>query len=251
MGVWGPREGPWGSGVPPEPPLVTPQSAPERAKRPSRIVAPSNTCQRNTPPPPACSPLLPSFPVLLCSCSPLSSPTTKTKDQANTTFNPTYDPTISQEPKPHPRPVLVSACLLGRTCRYDGNHNADPELLHRLALRGEQAVPFCPEESGGLATPRPAAWIESNDAEAVLNGTDRVITNTGTDVTAEFLQGAQLALAACQETGARHAYLKERSPSCGTCTTHVAGAPVEGPGITTALLRREGITVEGIEERRP
>lgn len=149
------------------------------------------------------------------------------------------------------RPVLVSACLLGRTCRYDGEHNADATLLDELAARGERAVPYCPEENGGLGTPRPAAWIESQDAEAVLDGADRVVTHEGRDVTAEFLEGARGALAACLETGAERAYLKERSPSCGACSTHVAGELVDGPGVTTALLRREGIEVEGMEGRRP
>lgn len=149
------------------------------------------------------------------------------------------------------RPALVSACLLGRTCRYDGEHNADSALLGELASRGERAVPFCPEESGGLGTPRPPAWIESSGAEAVLDGSDRVVTHDGRDVTAEFLEGARGALAACRETGAGRAYLKERSPSCGACSTHVAGELVEGPGVTAALLRREGIEVEGVEGRRP
>ena len=102
-----------------------------------------------------------------------------------------------------------------------------------------------------MGTPRPAAWIESQGAEAVLDGTDRVVTHEGHDVTAEFVEGARGALAACLETGAERAYLKERSPSCGTCSTHVDGVLVDGPGVTTALLRREGIEVEGVEGRRP
>ena len=149
------------------------------------------------------------------------------------------------------RPALVSACLLGRTCRYDGEHNADAALLDELASRGERAVPFCPEEHGGLGTPRPPAWIESQSAEAVLDGADRVVTHEGRDVTAEFVEGALGALNACLETGAQRAYLKERSPSCGACSTHVAGALVDGPGVTTALLRREGIEVKGVLGRRP
>lgn len=157
---------------------------------------------------------------------------------------------------PHPeehtsQPVLVSACLLGQTCRYDGTHNADPQLLTDLAARGEHAVPFCPEQSGGLSTPRPPAWIESQDAEAVLDGNDRVVTEGGRDVSAEFLAGARAALSACHASGARRAYLKERSPSCGACNTHVAGELVQGPGVTTALLRRAGIEVLGVEGRRP
>ena len=148
------------------------------------------------------------------------------------------------------KPVLVSACLLGRECRYDGAHNDDAVLKERLAALGERAVPFCPEEHGGMGTPRPPAWIESGDAAAVLAGEARVVTHEGVDVTAQFLEGAQGALAACEESGAARAYLKERSPSCGACSTHVAGALTEGPGVTTALLRSAGVEVEGVEGRR-
>lgn len=148
------------------------------------------------------------------------------------------------------KPVLVSACLLGQRCRYDGRHNADEVLQRELASRGEHAVPFCPEQAGGLATPRPAAWIETRSASAVVDGEDRVIANTGADVTAEFLAGAQAALDKCRAEGIERAYLKERSPSCGVRHTHVADALVDGPGVTAELLRRNGVAVQGAEGRR-
>ena len=66
-----------------------------------------------------------------------------------------------------PDPVLVSACLMGRPCRYDGRHNRDAPLLAHLETRGERAVPFCPEEEGGLGTPRPAAWIILSELRSV------------------------------------------------------------------------------------
>lgn len=147
-------------------------------------------------------------------------------------------------------PVLVSACLLGAECRYDGRHNRDSALERELAVRGLHAVPFCPEEHGGLGTPRPAAWIERESAEAVLDGSARVVTHAGVDVTSAFVKGADGALATCQAHGIRRAFLKERSPSCGSCATHVGGALVAGPGVTTALLQRNGIAVEGVEGRR-
>lgn len=147
-------------------------------------------------------------------------------------------------------PVLVSACLLGRTCRYDGRHNQDGELARRLAANGERAVPFCPEEHGGLGTPRPPAWIESGDAAAVLARRARLVTDTGRDVTTEFVTGADGALETCRHEGIAKAYLKERSPSCGVTHTHVANQLVAGPGVTTARLRAAGIEVEGVEGRR-
>lgn len=148
-------------------------------------------------------------------------------------------------------PVLVSACLLGRTCRYDGAHNRDLAVERELAARGQRAVPFCPEEHGQLGTPRPAAWIETHSAERVLAGDDRVVTHTGRDVTENFLRGAEGALETCKVHAIRLALLKERSPSCGVRNTHVAGQLTVGPGVTTALLRHHGIEVRGIEGRRP
>ncbi len=149
-----------------------------------------------------------------------------------------------------PRKVLVSACLLGRACRYDGGANRDQALERELARDGAEAVPFCPEEHGDLGTPRPPAWIERESAAAVIDGRDRVVTDTGRDVTAQFLKGAHGALAACRAHGITRAWLKERSPSCGACNTHVAGKLAPGPGVTTELLRRNGIEVLPVEGRR-
>lgn len=149
-----------------------------------------------------------------------------------------------------PRPVLVSACLLGRACRYDGRHNLDGALERELAERGEVAVPYCPEEEGGLGTPRPPAWIEARGAAKVLDGTDRIVTEEGDDVTEAFQRGARGALERCRAHGVRRAYLKERSPSCGVACTHVENRVVEGPGVTAALLALEGIETVGVEGRR-
>ena len=147
-------------------------------------------------------------------------------------------------------PVLVSACLLGRSCRYDGRHNQDGVLEQDLHERGERAIPFCPEEHGGLGTPRPPAWIESEGASAVLDGSDRVVTDSGADVTEAFLEGARGALEACRSSGAKRAYLKERSPSCGVKETHVGNELRSSPGVTAELLHRSGILVVGVEGRR-
>jgi len=147
-------------------------------------------------------------------------------------------------------PVLVSACLLGCECRYDGRHNRDGVLERELAAQHQRAVVFCPEEHGGLGTPRPPAWIAAHSAGEVLDGRDRVVTHDGRDVTAEFVRGAEGALDACRAHGIRLALLKERSPSCGARSTHVDGKLVDGPGVTAELLRRNGIEVRGVEGRR-
>ena len=77
-----------------------------------------------------------------------------------------------------------------------------------------------------------------------------MVTDAGADVTEGFLAGARGALEACRAHGIRKAYLKERSPSCGVCRTHVADRLVEGPGVTAELLTRNGVEVEGVEGRR-
>ena len=84
----------------------------------------------------------------------------------------------------------------------------------------------------------------------MLDGSGAVVTEGDADVTAGFLRGAEGALEACRDQGARKAYLKERSPSCGVCNTHVANELVQGPGVTAALLRAEGIETVGVEGRR-
>jgi len=147
-------------------------------------------------------------------------------------------------------PVLVSACLVGRRCRYDGVHNRDLALEASLAAEGLAAVPFCPEEAGGLGTPRPPAWIGSGSAAAVIDGHARMLRDDGVDVTEGFLRGAREALALCHRRGITRAFLKERSPSCGCAATHVAGAVQAGPGVTTELLRRSGVACTGVEGRR-
>ena len=147
-------------------------------------------------------------------------------------------------------PVLVSACLLGKACRYDGRDNRDGVLERELERKGQRAVPFCPEEHGDLGTPRPPAWIDTRSAAAVIDGRDRVVTELGRDVTASFLKGAAGALDTCRAHGIQRAFLKERSPSCGVAQTHVAGELQPGPGVTTELLQRAGIEVQGVEGRR-
>lgn len=149
-------------------------------------------------------------------------------------------------PGPARERVLVSACLLGRECRHDGRSKLDRVLERELAREGVVAVPFCPEEHGGLGTPRPSSWIERSSAEDVLEGADRVVSAEGRDVTAEFVRGAKGALALCREHGIARAFLKEKSPSCGVRQTHVDGVLVEGPGVTSALLQRNGIATRPI-----
>ena len=137
--------------------------------------------------------------------------------------------------------VLVSACLLGVTCRYDGASKGLPDSVLRELMARHTLVPACPEQLGGLPTPRtPAERIE-----------DRVMTKDGRDVTAEYRHGAEQALHLARLCGCKIALLKERSPSCGSGTIYdgtFTGGLTAGDGVTAALLRENGITVYGESE---
>lgn len=146
--------------------------------------------------------------------------------------------------------VLVSACLLGAACRYDGTSKAAPAL--RALLAGKSVVPICPEAAAGLGTPRPATQLHGGDGRAVWTGGASARTVDGQeDRTAAFKAGADTAAAAARAFGARLAVLKQRSPSCGSRQVWVDGRLVEGEGITTAKLREEGLTVLGEEALPP
>lgn len=139
---------------------------------------------------------------------------------------------------------IVSACFTGIHCRYDQQHNALAEI--RRLVREGKAIPVCPEQAGGLPTPRNPAEIVGGDGEDVLDGKARVIDNQGNDVTKQFLDGARKTLAVALAVGAKQAILKERSPSCGSCMIYdgtFRGGKKPGVGVTAALLRRHGIEV--------
>ena len=106
--------------------------------------------------------------------------------------------------------ILISACLLGKNCRYNGGHSQ----LTELKEIDVEWIPVCPEESGGLGTPRPSAEMQGN-AETILNGKGKIITNKGKNVTSEFIQGAEKSLQLGLGAEVKIAVLKSKSPSCG------------------------------------
>jgi len=146
--------------------------------------------------------------------------------------------------------LLVSACLLGNPCRYDGGSKPARAVLRVVSRHrdsGGRVVSVCPEELGGLGTPRPPAELDGGDGLAVLNGTARVLrTEGGEDVTAEFVAGAEEAFRL--GAGASRAILKARSPSCGCGESHREGGVRPGDGVFAALLRREGLALQTDEE---
>lgn len=132
--------------------------------------------------------------------------------------------------------ILVSACLLGMSCRYDGGGKYLPEMEELMRIA--ELVPVCPEIYGGLPTPRtPSERVGA-----------RVLMKTGEDVTEAYRRGAQQALTLAKRFGADFALLKERSPSCGSGEIYdgsFTGAKTSGDGVTAELLKQNGITVYG------
>ena len=132
--------------------------------------------------------------------------------------------------------LLVSACLLGVACRYDGRSKLHP-LAQELCRRHE-VIPVCGEIFGGLPTPRTPAEIQG----------DRVVTRDGRDVTEAYRRGAEAAAQLARLTGAEAAVLKERSPSCGSGAVYdgtFSGTLTAGWGVAAGLLREQGIRVLG------
>lgn len=142
--------------------------------------------------------------------------------------------------------ILVSACLVGNKVRYDGKAlPIDSEILKHWQTE-ERIVAFCPEVSGGLPIPRIPAEIVGGDGDAVLSGKAAVTAKNGKNVTVNFVKGAQLALSICKEKNIKMAILSEASPSCGGSMIYngtFSNIKVPGVGVTTALLRKHGISV--------
>ena len=136
--------------------------------------------------------------------------------------------------------ILVSACLLGEACRYDG---ASRPCANVIKLKETHTlIPVCPEVMGGLPTPRPASEIQ----------TDGSLRNIkGIDVTAEYRRGAEAVLAIAREQGATVAILKEKNPACGVGRVYdgsFTGTLREGNGVCAELLLQNGIRVLGETE---
>lgn len=132
--------------------------------------------------------------------------------------------------------ILVSACLLGVHCRYDGN-GVMQEELEKLS-KEHTLIPVCPEIFGGLATPR-------DPAERLG---ERIITKTGQDVTEQYTKGAEEILNLCKFYHCHYAILKERSPSCGYGRIYdgtFRGRLIAGNGAAAQLLSEHGVEIYG------
>ncbi|WP_442600624.1 DUF523 domain-containing protein [Paenibacillus sp. KN14-4R] len=140
--------------------------------------------------------------------------------------------------------ILVSACLAGLEVRYNGTHSLD-KIIQKM-VQENKAITVCPELLGGFSTPREPAEIIGGDGEDVLNGKAKVVEKSGTDVTEMYINGAYLTLRKAQEVNATVIVLKEYSPSCGSSMIYngeFKDRKVVGNGVTTALLKRNGLRV--------
>ncbi|NLC77828.1 MAG: DUF523 domain-containing protein [Clostridia bacterium] len=139
---------------------------------------------------------------------------------------------------------IVSACLAGVKCKYNAEDNLHPQI--RELLKQERVQLVCPEQLGGLSTPRCPAEIAGGSGEDVWSGKAQVLTREGTDVTGNFIRGGEETLRIARLLGAKGAILKEGSPSCGSSLIYdgtFQGVKKPGQGVTAALLRKEGLKV--------
>ncbi|MHC1720648.1 MAG: DUF523 domain-containing protein [Clostridiaceae bacterium] len=140
--------------------------------------------------------------------------------------------------------ILVSACLCGINCKYNGGSNLNKAVL-KLLEEGK-AIPICPEQLGGLTTPRPANEIEGGTGADVLDGIARVMDSDGKDETESFIRGAREVLSIAQKANIGEAILKAKSPSCGAGHIYdgtFSSRIIQGNGVTAELLKRNGIRV--------
>ncbi len=145
--------------------------------------------------------------------------------------------------------ILVSACLLGLRTKYDGESNAN-DLILKYSQLGK-FIPICPEQLGGLTTPREPAEVFRGTGRDVLKGNTSVVTKVGTDLSKQFIQGAEEVMVMTKILPIKAAILKERSPSCGVHYLYNGAfvkSLVNGEGVTTAAIQEQGIPVFSEEE---
>lgn len=140
--------------------------------------------------------------------------------------------------------ILVSSCLAGLEVRYDNTHSLNKNI--RKLVEENKAVTICPELLGGFSTPREPAEIVGGDGDDVLGGKAKVIDKSGKDVTELYIKGASATLEKAKEINAKIVVLKENSPSCGSSMIYngeFMGKKIVGNGVTSALLKRNGLRV--------
>lgn len=144
---------------------------------------------------------------------------------------------------------LISACLLGVKCRWNGEDNRNDRALK--LIKEEILIPVCPEQLGGLSTPRARQEIQGGAGDDVLEKRAKVINEEGDDVTEQFLKGAEETLKIALFFQVKEFIGKSLSPSCSSSKIYdgaFSGGVKSGRGVTAELLKRNGIKIKGEED---
>jgi len=144
---------------------------------------------------------------------------------------------------------IVSACLCGINCKYNGGNNLNPYFLQLLS-EGE-IIPVCPEQLGGLPTPRTACELAGGTGKDIIEGHALAFNRDGIDVTDDLIRGAQETLSIAINAGVDGAILQSRSPSCGKGIIYdgtFTGKMIKGDGVTSAMLKQHGFPVWNEQE---
>lgn len=140
--------------------------------------------------------------------------------------------------------IFVSACLIGESCKYNGGNNLNNKVMD--FLKDKEYIAICPEVSGGLSTPRDPSEIEDGAGNKVLDGKNKVYSDKGEDVTANFLKGAYNTLELAKKHNPELIILKAKSPSCGKGKTYdgtFSKTLIKGNGVTAELLIKNGYKI--------
>ena len=140
--------------------------------------------------------------------------------------------------------ILVSACLVGHNTKYNGGNNRNEDVLE--FLKDKEYILCCPEQLGGLSTPRLPAEIRNGDGLKVLEGEAEVININGENCTLNFIKGAEETLKLALKNNITVAILKSMSPSCGKACIYdgsFSNKAISGNGVTSQILARNGINV--------
>ncbi len=145
--------------------------------------------------------------------------------------------------------ILVSACLVGINCKYNGNNNRNEKVMGYL--EGKEFIIACPEQLGGLQTPRIVSEIIHKNGLDSINKKVKVINKENEDVSDNFIKGAEETLKIAKMYNVKEAILKEKSPSCGVNYIYdgsFSGKKIKGSGVTTSLLKENKIIVKSEED---
>ncbi len=135
---------------------------------------------------------------------------------------------------------IVSACLLGIKCKYNGKSNFNEKVFD--LYKKDILIPVCPEVFAGLGVPREEIYLTTDGFDVII-GKGKILTKSGKDVTEKVLKAVKFIANLCKKLGVKEAILKQKSPSCGCGKTYINGELKEGYGVLAAMLIQKGVKV--------